>query len=177
MKRLVPLVVAVGLSGALALSGCGSSSDTSSPTTTTTTEAAPVPSTAPPKTEAPSTVPIAKAEFIAKADQICRDSNARLSNNPKTTAPDDIKSWVAAVVSSNRLQLAKIQAIGVPEPGADEFAAIVVLHKKLFDDVEAKSDQLSKDFSNLFDAGLNADEQALLKASTAFGFKNCGDVV
>ena len=182
MKRMVTMAAVVGLTGALALSGCGKSEPAASGTSSTTASTAAstaVTTTAKAtgSTVAPSSAPIAKAEFITKADKICRDANAKVSNNPKTTTPADIESWVTTLVASNRAQMAEVQALGVPEPGAAEFTEIVALHKKLYDDIEANKAALAQDFKKIFDPTLNADKEALLKAVSAFGLKECGNVV
>lgn len=177
MKRMVTTAAVVGLAGALALSGCGKSDPAASGSGSATSSSVTTVVRTTVTTQAPSSTPIPKAEFITKADKICRDSNARLSNNPKTTAPADVESWVSAVIDSHRLQLAQIQALGVPDPGAAEFAEYAQLHKKLYDQVEADKAAIAQDPGKILEPALADPTNAVLKAATAFGFKECGNTV
>ncbi|MBX3284292.1 MAG: hypothetical protein KF703_03030 [Actinobacteria bacterium] len=184
---------AVAVSGLLALAGCGvqAADDVSGPSTTTatttpgsTTRTPTSTSTSTTTTEAPTTAPAttapatttsvpgsddaARADFVERANRICREGGAALAGQePDTSDQAALAAYVTdTFVPAVRRQLDDIRALGFPPGDEAELAAIL-------DDTDAALDRLAADPIGVIDSGRDpfADVNQRLNA---YGLTDCG---
>jgi hypothetical protein len=101
LSRLAGMTIAVTMIAALGAAGCGSSSKSSSKSTTTSTPA------------------ITKADFLAKANAICKKGNklndAAASKLGKSPSKAQITAFVKSTnVPSIQAQITAVRALGAP---------------------------------------------------------------
>lgn len=169
---------------AVGLTACGSSSkDTAAPQqATTTTSAASTPSPTP----TPSPSGLSKAEFVAKMDAVCVDTNTKLQRlEPKDA--QDLAGLVASAEGTLKLYPAYIkQADALVGQSADkatltthwlsveksDFAVLGPALKKFVADVRAKDQAAVAADGDALDKAPDHSEQ-IAKFMSGYGLKSC----
>jgi SpoVK/Ycf46/Vps4 family AAA+-type ATPase len=148
MKLNAFVVVAVLAAGAIA-TGCGSSDDNGDSTTTAS---------------------LTKAEWIAKADAICRQGNQQINQaahqqfgNQKPTAAEVQQFTANSLIPNVQSQVDQIQALGASSGEEDQV-------NKILDTVQADIDKAKSDPNTISDKTF-ADGNALAQQ---YGLKVCG---
>jgi hypothetical protein len=159
-RRLGALAVA----GTLALAGCGASGDDEPAAETTTTEAA-APSTSGAGSEAGGD---AKADFVAQANQICREAIEELSGQePSGSDEDEIVAYITGVfVPSVRQQLDDIRDLGFPPGDEAELT-------ELLDAADAALDEIEADAAGVLASGEDPFAEVNDQLN-AYGLTECG---
>lgn len=183
--RTTSTIGALSLAAALALAGCGvkatqetvaEASTTTSSAASTTTDTGPeeqstTTSEAEVETTTTTTAPAddnAKADFLARANEICRvGADALAGSEPSSNDPEALAAYVKDVfVPAVRKQIDDIRALGLPPGDEAELTAI-------FDATYAALDRLAADPITIVNSGedpFDGVNQQLI----AYGLTDCG---
>jgi hypothetical protein len=177
VKRLAPLIFVAGLG---VLAGCGSSGSSSSATDTVTSGEG----------------VLTKTEFVAKADALCEASRAKQeplrreleevtlkarSEEQGTSLTDgtrrELARMLGRIVAIAEASQSRVQALGVPEAGADQLEAIFQKTESAFESslaygaaLEQHEDAAAQEIAER--ANVETRETAVL--AERYGFKVCG---
>lgn len=184
--RTTSTIGALSLATALALAGCGvkatqetvaeaSTTSTSSAASTTTDTQPEERSTTTSEAEVDTTTTTAaptddgaKADFLARANEICRvGADALAGSEPSSSDPEALAAYVADVfVPAVRQQLNDIRALGLPPGDEAELTAI-------FDATYAALDRLAADPITIVNSGEDPFA-GVNQQLNAYGLTDCG---
>jgi hypothetical protein len=120
---------------------------------------------------------LSKADFVSRADAICKRYSARIKAIPQPKSPAGIPRFVERALPLTRKELAELRALRPPAKDAgtvrrilDEFERTIEAGRKLSAAVQ-KNDRGAFDRANL--AGSKAARTAD-RLARAYGFRSCG---
>jgi hypothetical protein len=177
------LAAAVGLAALGPLVGCGGSSGGTTETVTTTTEAAP---TDAPSSKTPTTLTM--PEFIAKADAICAEENARIkprsqaisTEGDEAESQEDLDAMADDIRSlANEIEggLARLRMLAPPPGKADAIESMLNLAGSQAVIAGSLADAVSaEDNSQIESLGqqINLNRAKYRGLAEGLGFHKCG---
>ena len=167
MLSRITVLVALALAAGLIAAGCGDDDDETTTAAATTTETG-----ATGATGAATGEPLAKAEFVEQADQICAAGDKKINAAPgpgQNPSDEDFEQFTTeTLVPEIQAQIDGIRALTPPEGDEDEVTAIL-------DAAQDAVDQLEQDPGVILEEGAGNDpfEEANQLAKD-YGLKECG---
>jgi hypothetical protein len=172
MPRTATAMLAAGLAAALIAAGCGDDDeDTTTAATTTETGATGA-------TGAAGGEPLSKQQFIAQADEICKQGDKQIDQEAREffgeleqepEAPELEQFATEVVVPNIQQQIDDLRSLSPPEGDEDEVSAILDAAQEGLDELEADPSSIDEGP----DAGGAFAEANRLAQD--YGLKECGD--
>jgi hypothetical protein len=152
MKLITVLTATAALAAGALLAGCGGGGDDNSTTAASTDTSGQT---------------ITKADFLQQGNQICKEANDQLNQQPQpnqNSSQAEVDDFVTNTVVPNvQNQLDQIKALGAPAGDEDQV-------NKILGDAQAALDKLKSDPSSISgDSFAQANQEA-----NAYGLTECG---